>query len=142
MTGEERRPATAASGNPDLTDIACGEKLMSAETVAKAGRLPSAEAIAAAGMLQYQEGSVVSRIVLKDGAGSVTLFAFDEGQGLAEHTSPFDALVFLLEGQAEIQVAGKLIDAKAGDLVWMPANQPHGLKAITRFKMMLTMLRP
>lgn len=115
---------------------------MSAETVAKAGRLPSAEAIAAAGMLQYQEGSVVSRIVLKDGAGSVTLFAFDEGQGLAEHTSPFDALVFLLEGQAEIQVAGKLINAKAGDLVWMPANQPHGLKAITRFKMMLTMLRP
>lgn len=115
---------------------------MSTEVMAKAGKLPSAEAIAAAGILQYQEGAVVSRTVLKEGAGSVTIFAFDEGQGLTEHTSPFDALVYVLEGAAEISVAGKPIDAKAGDLIWMPANQPHGLKAVTRFKMMLTMLRP
>jgi quercetin dioxygenase-like cupin family protein len=115
---------------------------MSVETIAKAGKLPSAEAVAAAGILQYQEGAVVSRTVLKDGAGSVTLFAFDEGQGLTEHTSPFDALLFLLEGEAEIRVAGKPVNAKAGDLIWMPANQPHALKATTRFKMMLTMLRP
>jgi len=107
-----------------------------------AGKLPSAEAIEAAGILQYQEGAVVSRTVLKEGAGSVTIFAFDEGQGLTEHTSPFDALVYVLEGVAEIRVAGKPIDAKAGDLIWMPAHQPHGLKAVTRFKMMLTMLRP
>jgi len=114
---------------------------MSVETVPKTGKLPSAEAIAAAGVLQYQEGAVVSRTVLQEGAGSVTIFAFDEGQGLTEHTSPFDALVYLLEGEAEIRVAGKPLDAKAGDLIWMPANQPHGLKATTRFKMMLTMLR-
>ncbi|HUI52078.1 MAG TPA: cupin domain-containing protein [Terriglobales bacterium] len=114
---------------------------MSVETIAKAGKLPSAEAIAAAEMLQYQEGAVVSRTILKEGAGSVTLFAFDEGQGLTEHTSPFDALVYLLDGEAEIRVAGKPIEAKKGDLIWMPANQPHALKATTRFKMMLTMLR-
>jgi quercetin dioxygenase-like cupin family protein len=109
--------------------------------MSRAGKLPSAEAIGAAGILQYQENAVVSRTVLKEGVGSVTIFAFDEGQGLTEHTSPFDALVYLLEGEAEIRVAGKPIDAKAGDLIWMPANQPHGLKATTRFKMMLTMLR-
>jgi quercetin dioxygenase-like cupin family protein len=115
---------------------------MSVEAIAKAGRLPSAEAVAAAGLLQYQEGAVISRMLLKDAAGSVTVFAFDEGQGLSEHTSPLDALVFLLEGEAEIHVAGKPIHAKAGDLVWLLANQPHALKATTKFKMMLTMLRP
>jgi quercetin dioxygenase-like cupin family protein len=114
---------------------------MNAETIAKTGRLPSAEAVATAGLLQYQEGAVVSRTILKESAGSVTIFAFDEGQGLTEHTAPFDALVYVLEGQAEISVAGKPIAAKGGDLIWMPAHQPHGLKATTRFKMMLTMLR-
>ncbi len=104
--------------------------------------MPSAEAIGAAGILSYQEGAVVSRTLIKEGAGSVTLFAFDEGQGLTEHTSPFDALVYMLEGEAEIRVAGKPIEAKGGDLILMPANQPHGLKATRRFKMMLTMLRP
>lgn len=84
---------------------------------------------------------MVSRTLLKHTAGSITMFAFDEGQGLAEHTSPFDAFVFLLEGGAEISISGKPIPAKAGDLILMPANEPHGLKATTRFKMMLTMLR-
>ena len=105
------------------------------------GTLQSAEAVRAAGIVQYQKGAVVSRTLVKGGAGSVTVFAFDESQGLTEHTSPFDALVFLLEGEAEITVASKPIHAKAGDLIWMPANQPHGLKAITRFLMTLTMLR-
>jgi len=82
---------------------------MSAESAVKAGMLPSAEAVAAAELLQYQEGAVVSRTVVKEGAGSVTLFAFDQGQGLTEHTSPFDALVYLLEGEAEVSVAGKPI---------------------------------
>jgi len=104
-------------------------------------RLSPAEAHAAAGLLNYQEGAVVSRMLLKHAAGSVTLFAFDEGQGLTEHTSPFDALVLLLEGSAEIRVSGKAIPAKEGDLVLMPANEPHGLQATTRFKMMLTMMR-
>jgi len=104
-------------------------------------RLSPAEAHTAAGLLNYQEGAVVSRMLLKHAAGSVTLFAFDEGQGLTEHTSPFDALVLLLEGSAEIRVSGKAILAKAGDLVLMPANEPHGLQGTTRFKMMLTMMR-
>jgi quercetin dioxygenase-like cupin family protein len=114
---------------------------MNRETMTKPGNLPSAEAIAAAALLQYQAGAVVSRIVLKHAAGSVTVFAFDQGQGLTEHTSPFDALAFVLEGEVEIRVAGKPIAAKAGDLIWMPANQPHGLTAKTQFKMMLTILR-
>src|SRR5215468_7813271 len=111
---------------------------MSASTAA---RLSPAEAHAAAGLLNYQEGAVVSRILLKHAAGSVTLFAFDEGQGLSEHTSPYDALVLLLEGAAEIRISGKPIQVKAGDVILMPANEPHGLQATTRFKMMLTMMR-
>ncbi len=114
---------------------------MGLETMTKSGNLPSAEAITAAALLQYQGGAVVSRTVLKNPAGSVTIFAFDEGQGLTEHTTPFEALVFVLEGETEIRVAGKPIAAKAGDLISMPANQPHGLTAKTQFKMMLTMLR-
>jgi quercetin dioxygenase-like cupin family protein len=106
-----------------------------------AARLRPAEAHAAAGLLNYQEGAVVSRILLKHATLSVTLFAFDEWQGLSEHTSPFDALVFMLEGAAEIRVSGKPIQVQAGDLVLMPANEPHGLQATTRFKMMLTMMR-
>lgn len=107
-----------------------------------AARLTPAEAYAAVGLLNYQEGAVVSRTLVKHATGSVMLFAFDEGQGLSEHTSPFDALVLVLEGAAEIRVSGKAIQARAGDLVLMPANEPHGLQANTRFKMMLTMMRP
>lgn len=114
---------------------------MSLDDMTKTGNLPSAEAVAAAALLQHQGGAVVSRTVLKNAAGSVTIFAFDEGQGLTEHTSPFDALAFVLEGETEIRVAGKPIAAKTGDLILMPANQPHGLTAKSRFKMMLTMLR-
>ena len=114
---------------------------MSAENAKAAGWLAAAEAVPAAGLLSYQDGAVVSRTLLKHAAGSVTMFAFDEGQGLSEHTSPFDAFVFLLDGRAEITVSGKPIVANSGDLVLLPANEPHGLKATTRFKMMLTMLR-
>ena len=114
---------------------------MSTQNASAAGRLPAAEAIPAVGLLRYQDGAVESRTLLKHTAGSVTMFAFDEGQGLSEHTSPFDALVFLLEGGAEITVSEKLIVAKTGDLLLLPANEPHGLRATTRFKMMLTMLR-
>jgi quercetin dioxygenase-like cupin family protein len=114
---------------------------MSLQTNTNTGTLPAAEAMAVAGLLQYQTGAVVSRTLLKNAAGSMTIFAFDEGQGLTEHTSPFDALVFVLEGETELRVAGKPIAAKAGDLISMPANQPHGLMAKTQFKMLLTMLR-
>jgi quercetin dioxygenase-like cupin family protein len=84
---------------------------------------------------------VVSRTLVAKPTGSVTLFAFDEGQSLSEHTAPFDALVQMVEGEAEITIAGKPIRAAAGELVLMPANQPHALKALTRFKMLLTMIR-
>ena len=92
-------------------------------------------------LIGYQEASVVSREILKRNTGNVTLFAFDAEQGLSEHTSPFDALVHVLEGEVEIVIAGKPLRANAGDLVLMPAQQPHALKAITKFKMLLTMIR-
>jgi quercetin dioxygenase-like cupin family protein len=98
-------------------------------------------AVNAAGLIEYQEGAIVSREVLKQKTGSVTLFAFDAGQGLSEHTAPFDALVQVLDGEVEITIAGKRHHVQAGELILMPAGQPHALKADQRFKMMLTMLR-
>ena len=92
-------------------------------------------------MAAYQEGSVVSRQITKEDAGNVTLFAFDEGQGLSEHTAPFDALVHLLEGEAEVTISGAPFYLMAGDAIIMPANEPHALKAVKRFKMLLTMIR-
>ena len=92
-------------------------------------------------LVEYQADAIVSREVLKQKAGTVTLFAFDAGQGLSEHTAPFDALVQVLDGQAEITIAGKPHHVKAGEIILMPAGQPHALKAQQRFKMLLTMLR-
>jgi quercetin dioxygenase-like cupin family protein len=103
--------------------------------------ITGAEALPLLGLVNYQEGSVVSRVILKREKGNVTIFAFDEGQGLSEHTSPFDALVQALEGQAEITVAGTPIQVKTGDVVLLPAEKPHAVKATTRFKMVLTMIR-
>jgi quercetin dioxygenase-like cupin family protein len=107
------------------------------------GRLEIAEAQAfpLLGLVNYQEGSVVSRVILKRDKGNVTVFAFDEGQGLSEHTSPFDALVQAIEGEAEVTVAGKPIALRAGEVVLLPAEKPHAVKAIARFKMVLTMIR-
>ena len=92
-------------------------------------------------MVNYQEGAVVSRQVTKEEAGNVTLFAFDKDQGLSEHTAPFDALAHILEGEAQVTISGKPFDLKTGDAIIMPANEPHALKAIQRFKMLLTMIR-
>jgi quercetin dioxygenase-like cupin family protein len=103
--------------------------------------LPGAQAFKLADLISYQEGSVVSRTILDRPSGTVTLFAFDEGQGLSEHTAPYDALVQLIDGQAEIVIAGKPFHLKEGELVIMPANQPHALKAIKKFKMLLIMIR-
>jgi quercetin dioxygenase-like cupin family protein len=103
--------------------------------------IPIAEVSHLLDLVNYQEGAVVSRTLLSRPTGTVTLFAFDEGQGLSEHTAPFDALAHLLEGDAEIVVSGKPLLTKAGGAVLMPANQPHSLKALTRFKMLLTMIR-
>jgi len=92
-------------------------------------------------LADYQEGAVVSRTIIDKKAGTVTFFAFDEGQGLSEHTAPFDALVYILDGEAEIAISGKPLRLKEGEMVIMPANEPHALRAVTRFKMILTMIR-
>jgi len=113
---------------------------MSSNTIARS-EIAGAEAFSLSALVNYQDGAVVSRVVLKREKGNVTIFAFDEGQGLSEHTSPFDALVQVVEGQAEITVAGIPIEVKTGDVVLLPAERPHAVKAITRFKMVLTMIR-
>jgi quercetin dioxygenase-like cupin family protein len=92
-------------------------------------------------LADYQEGSVVSRTIINKKTGTVTFFAFDEGQGLSEHTAPFDALVYILDGEAEITISGKPVKVNEGEMLIMPANQPHALKAVKRFKMVLTMIR-
>jgi len=103
--------------------------------------MPSAEVVPLTDLVNYQDGSVVSRTLITRATGTITLFVFDEGQGLSEHTAPFDALAHVLEGQAEIVVSGKPLRTTAGEAVLMPANQPHSLKALSRFKMLLTMIR-
>ena len=92
-------------------------------------------------MISYQEGSVVSKEIIKKQAGTVTLFAFDQGQGLSEHTAPFDALVNIIDGQAEVTISGKLLIVKEGEMIIMPANKPHSLKAVEKFKMLLVMIK-
>jgi len=93
------------------------------------------------GLIAYQEGAVVSRTLLEKESGTVTLFAFGGGQGLSEHTAPFDALVQVLDGVAEATVSGNKNLLKAGDFIIMPANEPHALRAVEPFKMLLIMLR-
>jgi quercetin dioxygenase-like cupin family protein len=93
------------------------------------------------GLVSYQDGSVVSRTVINKPAGTITLFAFDKGESLSEHTAPFDAMVQVLDGSAEIKIAGKPYIVKKGGMIIMPAGQPHALKAIEKFKMMLVMIK-
>ena len=102
---------------------------------------PKAEILNMAELVSYQEGSVVSRQITKADAGNVTLFAFDKDQELSEHTAPFDALVHVVAGEAEIIISGKSFQLKLGDAIVMPADQPHAVKAISQFKMLLTMIR-
>jgi quercetin dioxygenase-like cupin family protein len=103
------------------------------------GGLPAVSDLA--GLLQYQEGSVVSRVLMKNAGGNVTLFAFDAGEGLSEHTAPFDALVVLLDGEAEVTIGGRPHRVAAGQTITMPASVPHALKALAPFKMLLVMLK-
>lgn len=97
--------------------------------------------LGAASLVDYQAGAVVSRTLVQRETGTVTLFAFDQGQGLSEHTAPFDALVFIVDGEAEIRIAGTPHRVKAGEMIIMPANKPHALQAVMRFKMALVMIR-
>jgi len=92
-------------------------------------------------LVKYQENAVVSSEILKKDAGTVTVFAFDKGQGLSEHTAPFDALVNIIDGRAEVSILGKLFTVKKGEMIVMPANKPHSLKATEKFKMLLVMIK-
>jgi len=92
-------------------------------------------------LLDYQAGAVVSREIIKKDAGTVTLFAFDRGQGLSEHTAPFDALIYIIDGAAEITISAKPHRVKKGEMIILPAHKPHALKAVKKFKMLLVMVR-
>ena len=102
---------------------------------------PKSQRLHMVDLASYQEGSVVSRQITKEDAGNITLFAFDQGQELSEHTAPFDALVHVLEGEVKVRVSGEPFHLTTGDAIIMPANEPHALTAMTRFKMLLTMIR-
>jgi len=102
---------------------------------------PKSEVLNIAGLVSYQDGSVVSRQITKAEAGNVTLFAFDQDQELSEHTAPFDALAHVLEGEAEVRISGNPFHLLAGDAIIMPADEPHAVRALQSFKMLLTMIR-
>ena len=99
------------------------------------------KSISLAIMVDYQKEAVVSKTIIEKKTGTVTLFAFDQGQGLSEHTAPFDAMVCILDGKAEITISGNPNILEQGDMIIMPANEPHALKAVAKFKMMLIMIR-
>lgn len=110
-----------------------GEKISRKKLLAKAFVL--------ADLLEYQADSVVSQEIVKKDTGTITLFAFDKGQGLSEHTAPFDALAYIADGRAEIKISGNPSIVKKGGMIIMPANKPHALKAVQKFKMLLVMLK-
>ena len=114
-----------------------GEK----QTVEKSKKVEKAQTIEMASFAEYQEGSIVSRTIIDKKAGTITFFAFDEEQGLSEHVAPYDALVYILDGEAEITIAGKTWQVKTGEMIILPAKKPHALKAAKKFEMMLTMIR-
>ncbi|WFN33967.1 cupin domain-containing protein [Methanogenium sp. S4BF] len=94
-----------------------------------------------ADLVDYQEGAVASRMIVNKPVGTITLFSFDEDEGLSEHTAPFDAVVTILDGECEVWLSGETYVMKTGDTIIFPANAPHALSAVTRFKMMLVMIR-
>jgi len=109
--------------------------------MAKKSKMPAGEVLDLAGLVNYARESIVSRTLLENKAGTVTLFAFDAGQGLSEHTAPFDALVQVLDGHGRFTVGGRPSTVRTGQVLLMPANVPHAVQAGQRFKMLLTMLR-
>jgi quercetin dioxygenase-like cupin family protein len=115
---------------------------MTSSDQSPSGAIAPATAMDLVSLVQYAPGSVVSRTIAENKAGTLTVFAFDEGQGLSEHSAPFDAIIQILDGDAQLTIGGKNVPASAGQLVVMPANVPHSVKAPRPFKMLLTMLRP
>jgi len=92
-------------------------------------------------LVKYQENTVVSSEIIKKDTGIITVFAFDKGQGLSEHSAPFDALVNIIDGQAEVTISGQMFTVKEGEMIIMPANKPHSIKAVEKFKMLLVMIK-
>lgn len=101
----------------------------------------AAKALKLNDLIDYSSGSIVSRAIIDKKTGTVTLFAFDAGEGLSEHAAPFDAMVSIVDGEAEVKISGKAHNLKAGEMIIMPANEPHALRAITKFKMILIMIK-
>lgn len=114
---------------------------MAQEVPSESRKLPTALVLDGAGLVAYSPDSIISRTLLKTEGGSITAFSFDAGQGLSEHTAPYDALIHVLEGEAQVTVGAKTVNPRTGQIVLMPANVPHAVLARTRFKMLLTMLR-
>jgi quercetin dioxygenase-like cupin family protein len=110
------------------------------DLTSKPNGITAGQVMKAADLVGYQSGAVVSREIVKMPAGNITIFSFDEGQGLSEHKTPFDALVQVLEGEAEVFIEGKPHHIQSGEIILMPANQLHALKALKQFKMILTMM--
>ncbi len=117
------------------------EKTGGASPRTRQTEIAAGEVISLVGMVAYQPGAVVSRAIIHRNAGTVTLFAFDEGQSLSEHTAPFDALAYVLEGDAEITIDGQPSQLSTGEAILMPANRPHAVQATSPFKMLLIMIR-
>jgi quercetin dioxygenase-like cupin family protein len=117
------------------------DKMAKMEIQRKEGGMPVSEAVDLTSLVEYGEGAVVSRTLIQATVGTVTVFAFDKGQGLSEHSTPFDALVQVLDGSAEITIGGEMVPVSAGESLLMPADIPHALHAPERYKMLLTMIR-
>jgi quercetin dioxygenase-like cupin family protein len=114
---------------------------MASKVKDKTGEKLGAKAVKLSNLADYQDGSIVSRTIIDKKTGTVTFFAFDEGQGLSEHVAPYDALVYLIDGEAEVVISGKTNHLKEGEIILIPANKVHSLKATRRFKMALIMIR-
>jgi len=100
-----------------------------------------AQALNPSHLIEYQSGSIVSQTIIEKDVGTITLFAFDEGQGLSEHITPYDALVYVLDGEVEVTILSKTYHLRREQMIIMPANQPHSLKAVKKFKMLLIMIK-
>ena len=114
---------------------------MGKETASPTGDDLLATVVEPSGLVAYQDGAVVSRTIVKKPTGTITVFAFDQGQALSEHAAPFDAMVQVLDGEAELTIEGKPFRVAAGQMLILPADKPHAVKAVERFKMLLTMVR-
>lgn len=117
------------------------DKAATISTAPQKGALPHSQAVALGGVLEVVPGAVVSRTLLRRGTGNITLFSFDEGQGLSEHTAPFDAFIQVVAGRVALTIGGERVEAAAGDVVVMPAHVPHAVEATAPLKMLLVMIR-